>query len=511
VAGVDVKRIGVGRIWHESNGFFAVPTTLDDFRSYPGGLVLGDALLDRGDADDELTGMLDVFRDEPSVQPVPLLAAAREPSGAIAADSADALADLLRRQLQDAGPLDAVCFSLHGAMTGAQTPDLDGRFLQVIRDEVGGSVPVVCSLDCHAVVSRQMIELATALTAYRTHPHRDVAETGRRAARILLDVLAGRTRPVIAAQKIPLLFVDRGTVTSPLDRLFDKFIAWDDLDGVIACSLCPAYPYQDVPEQGWTALVVTDDDPALAQRLAQELARDVWDARHELKPEPMLPPHDALREARRMSGSPILVTDSADNVGAGARGDTTGILQAMLDTCRDCKGLVLANFTDAQAADIGKSHDVGQTVTVQVGGESDPRYGEPVPVTATIEAVSRGPIPDDGKFTGQPTLDVGAIVCLAVGALRIVLTEHPVWGPHPSLFRKVGIEPFEAKIVVVKSGIGYRVTYGSVARGVIDADCPGPGSRNVRHFDFQAIPRPMFPLDDDLPPSDGSSGWNLLY
>ena len=119
---------------------------------------------------------------------------------------------------------------------------------------------------------------------------------------------------------------------------------------------------------------------------------------------------------------------------------------------------MLANFTDAQAADIGKSHDVGQTVTVQVGGESDPRYGGPVPVTATIEAVGRGPIPDDGRFTGQPTLDVGAIVCLAVGALRIVLTEHPVWGPHPSLFRKVGIEPFEAKIVVVKSGIGYTIT-----------------------------------------------------
>ena len=24
-----MKRIGVGRIWHESNSFFAVPTTLD--------------------------------------------------------------------------------------------------------------------------------------------------------------------------------------------------------------------------------------------------------------------------------------------------------------------------------------------------------------------------------------------------------------------------------------------------------------------------------------------------
>ena len=96
------------------------------------------------------------------------------------------------------------------------------------------------------------------------------------------------------------------------------------------------------------------------------------------------------------------------------------------------------------------------------------------------------------------TMDAGVIVCLGIGNLRLVLTEHAIWGPQPSLFRQVDIEPFEAKIVVVKSGIGYQVTYGSVAKGVVHADCPGPGSRNVAHFDFQQIPRPMFPLDGDI-------------
>jgi microcystin degradation protein MlrC len=89
------------------------------------------------------------------------------------------------------------------------------------------------------------------------------------------------------------------------------------------------------------------------------------------------------------------------------------------------------------------------------------------------------------------------IVCLGQENLRLVLTEHAIWGPQPSLFRKVGIEPFEAKLVVVKSGIGYKVTYGSVAKGIVHADCRGPGSRNVAHFNFKEIPRPMFPLDDD--------------
>jgi len=489
-------RIGIGRIWHESNSFFALKTTLEDFASYPGGLVIGEALLEQPDRADEITGMLDVFRRVPAVEPVPLLSASLEPSGQVAQDCALALARMLRGQLQKAGKLDAICFSLHGAMTGESVADLDGHFLQVMRDQVGARIPIVCSLDCHATVTRQMVELSTALAAYRTHPHTDVMETGRRAAEIMIRVLAGKIQPITRMRKIPLLCLDRGTVSSPLDQLFKKFINWDDLEGVIACSLCPSYPFQDVPEQGWAAIAVTDNDLQLANRLVAELASDVWAVRRELLPEPMLPPEDALRKAIQMPGGPILVTDSADNVGAGAPGDATGILAALLETYQDADGLVLANFTDPQVTDIAKTQIEGETITIDVAGKSDRRYGPPVRVTAQILCITSGEIADDGKFSAQRTMDAGVIVCLGVDNLRLVLTEHAIWGPQPSLFRKVGIEPFEAKLVVVKSGIGYKVTYGSVAKGVVDADCPGPGSRNIAHFDFKRIPRPMFPLDE---------------
>jgi microcystin degradation protein MlrC len=491
-------RIGIGRIWHESNSFFSVRTNLEDFQSYPGGLVVGEALFGRPDRADEVTGMLDVFSRDERFEPVPLLGASLEPSGAIAQDCVVALRGILRGQLQTAGELDAICFSLHGAMTGETIADLDGYFLQVMRDEVGARIPIVCSLDCHATVTRQMIRLSTALVAYRTHPHTDVVETGQRAAEILIDAISEKTNPVTCMQKIPLLLLDRGTESSPIDRLFEKFIGWDDLEGVIACSLCPAYPLQDVPQQGWTAIAVTDNDEELAQRLVAELASEVWAARHELLPEPMLPPVAALQMAIQMPGFPILVTDSADNVGAGAPGDTTGILKAVIETYPATDGLVLANFPDAQVTEIAETGQVGETITIDVAGKSDIRYGHPVSVTAKILAITGGEISDDGRFSGNLTIDAGVIICLGIDNLRLVLSEHAIWGPQPSLFRKVGIDPFEAKIVVVKSGIGYKVTYGSVAKGVVHADCPGPGSRNFAHFDFQQIPRPMFPLDGDI-------------
>lgn len=71
-------------------------------------------------------------------------------------------------------------------------------------------------------------------------------------------------------------------------------------------------------------------------------------------------------------------------------------------------------------------------------------------------------------------------------------------GPQPSLFRKVGIEPFEAKVVTLKTGIGFKVTYGDVAKAVIRADCPSVVSCNLRNYDFTRVPRPMFPIDEGV-------------
>ena len=76
-------RIGIGRIWHESNSFFAIGTRLEDFESYPGGLVVGQPLFNRPDRADEITGMLKVFSRDNQFEPVPLLGASLEPSGAI--------------------------------------------------------------------------------------------------------------------------------------------------------------------------------------------------------------------------------------------------------------------------------------------------------------------------------------------------------------------------------------------------------------------------------------------
>mgnify|MGYP003338311104 FL=1 len=61
-------------------------------------------------------------------------------------------------------------------------------------------MPIVASLDYHANLTPDMAALATALVGYRTYPHIDMAETGRRAAG-LLDKLLREKRPVYRAYR----------------------------------------------------------------------------------------------------------------------------------------------------------------------------------------------------------------------------------------------------------------------------------------------------------------------
>ena len=109
-----------------------------------------------------------------------------------------------------------------------------------------------------------------------------------------------------------------------------------------------------------------------------------------------------------------------------------------------------------------------------------------------------GLIEDVGKFGTTPFIDAGKTVCLGIDNVRLVLTERIVFGPQPSLFRKVGIEPFDAKIVALKTGIGFKVTYNHVAKAVFRANCPGPISYDLSNFDYTQVCRPLYPLDPDM-------------
>ena len=494
------SKIGVGRIWQECNSFSPVLTEPADYISY-GGVAVGAKVLNQPERRDEVTGFLAVLGPDSEVEAVGLISAGALPSGCASDETVCFLEDRLREQLRQGGPFDGICFALHGANSSLPFADLDGHFLKVIREEVGPDLPIICTLDPHAIVTTQMLELGDAFFAYRTHPHVDLVETGMLAAHTLMDQVRGKIKPAVRYQRIPLLFSppDEGTHTGPMKELFDTVIAWDRIDGVIGCSLCFSYAWQDVAEQGCVAMAVTDDDPALSDRLARELAEQVWSVRKQFLPEPMFLPEDAVRQAAASVGCPIVITDSADTVGAGSPGDTTDLLHVLMDLRGEVDGLILIHIPDPKAVADVTASGVRASVTVDVGGKWDTRFSQPpVTVTGRIVCLTDGLISDDGNFGPEPFVDAGATALLAVDNVRLVLTERRVMGPQPSLFRKVGLKPFEAKIVALKTGVGFKATYSHVAKAVFRADCPGAASYHLLNYQYKNATRPLYPLDPGM-------------
>ena len=154
--------------------------------------------------DTGVIGMLAVLRDA-GCEPVPLFYASACPSGAVEAGAFDELKNELLECLADAGELGECCCActVRGRRVNARS---GGDLAGAVRDKAGEAMPIVCTLDLHAHVTFEMLEHMDALLAWETYPHEDAFETGDVALELLIEILAGRLKPVGGyVAKVPVL------------------------------------------------------------------------------------------------------------------------------------------------------------------------------------------------------------------------------------------------------------------------------------------------------------------
>ncbi len=184
-----------------------------------------------------------------------------------------------------AGGIDAVYFSLHGAMGADGELDPEGWLLQETRKIVGEDVPIVISLDLHGILTDRMLKQVNGLAIYHTYPHVDFADTGERAAKLLVRIMTEKLRTSIARVVIPALA--RG------DECVTKSGCYGDMireaqrierDGTaLAAGIMIGNPFTDVPELCTQVLVCTAGDEATAKAQATRIAEEMWPLRFRLQ------------------------------------------------------------------------------------------------------------------------------------------------------------------------------------------------------------------------------------
>lgn len=483
-----MTRILIAECMQEVSSFNPLPSTLADFA-----ILHGDALFARRGTNSYLGGAFSVFDAEPGIELVPVTSATAPSAGILEAASwARLRAELLGRIEAAARGIDAVYLSLHGAMAAEGELDPEGDLLDAVRAVVGPRVPIVVSLDLHGILTRRMLAAIDGFTVLKTYPHVDFADTGARAARLLLKILREGLRPTFLRARIPALVRGDELVTKTGcygDRLLE--IGRLERKGrILAGGLFIGNPFTDVPELGCQVVFCHTGDPTPLENEAVRIARAFWRDRARMQAK-LWPLADAVELALALDG-PVALTDAADATSSGATGDSNAILKALLEA--GCRRRVLVPIVDAPAAAACHAAGCGATVTVRLGGSRDPGRFRPIEVTGTVLSLSLG---EARLETMKVPIDAGPTAVLRVGTITIVILSKPAFLFDRAVFRANGLEPADFDIVVVKSPHCEPHMFDAWVVKNLNVDAPGSTSADLASLGHRICPRPIYPLDPD--------------
>lgn len=486
-------RIALAGIMFETNSFAPGTTSMDAFsRSF----AEGPELLEVGGGIDSIAGAAQVARTVGArLIPTTLATAMSGPTVA-----AGVYPELKRRLLSGLKPtlgqIDGIYLSLHGAMVTQDCDDVEGDLLQAIRSMVGPDLPIAYSADLHAHFTAKMAGATPLVAGYHTCPHVDIFETGQRAMTLLLAEIGG-AHPVLKWRKIRMITSAEGqdNTVAPMSEIMARLADIVAEEGVLDAAVFATQPWLDVPELGWSALVITDGDPDRAQVLADELANMSWDRRHRVLA-PKVDVNIALQAVHDApeDGRPHIFSDGADSVSAGAAGDGVEILRALVETPPGGPSLVIV--TDPAAVSECLRAGVGAQVTVDVGGALTPAFHRSLRVSGTVTTATDGRY--QSLYPPNPA-DVGACVVLTIDKLiHLVITSRPASQLDYQLYLRMGLDPAKARVVVAKSAGGYRAYYEPIAAQCHDIDTTGPSDSRLERMPFTKIDRPLWPFDAEL-------------
>ena len=494
-------RIVTGGIAQETNTFQWQPTTLADFqRPGFGSIARGEEILALGGTGTVYGGVVPEAAAL-GVELIPTTYGWVMPGGRVERAAFDALREEILAGIAASLPVDGVLLVLHGAMALSDADDAEGLLLADVRALVGPDVPIVAPLDLHTNLSDGMVSLADTLVGYKEYPHTDMPQTGARALQILAAMIRGDVTPAMAHTRLPLIVPNQSMVTtwqSPLKIAIDRAREMEQQPEVLAATVLGGFPFADVAFTGISTVVVTNDDPELARRYADELAGLCWRQRDDFAIQPM-PIADAIAEAMAApKGSVYVLADIADSGASGTAGDGAAVLQGLL--AAGARAAAVAQIMDPAAVAACVAAGVGAEVTLRVGGKHDELHGPPVEVTGVVRLIHEGSFPLAGPMGAGTIAGRGRTVVLEIGGrggIELQLTELR---GHPSdlnYFRAFGIEPTQRRILVLKSAAHFRAAFEPIATKVIEVDSPGISSPRLSTFPYERLQRPIYPLDPE--------------
>lgn len=436
-------RIAVGGFHIESNGFSGLSATKDDFQTLEG---------------DDLAALYD--------RPViPLVYMRALPGGVVERSVWDAWEERflhLLGETLDSAPLDAILLDMHGAAMVEGLSDPEAKIAEKVKGMIGEGCPLGVVLDPHGNVSDELFYAADYLTCYRTSPHTDVKETRLRAISSLTRMARSKEAYARAKVDIPLLFTgeESATTAPPAKGIYESLALRQERMNLVDASLWMGFPWAD--ERRCHAAVVTVAlDAKAAEQEALAIAHDVWDARRRFD---FAAPADtasaAVEDALASHDAPFFISDTGDNPGAGAPGDSVALLTPLYKEWRETSSPKSVTFASLWVPDESWDTPGGPFRILQ-------RFHDP-----------KG----------------GDSAVLADGAFKVIVTKERTQFSTKEQFLRAGIDPEKEDIVAVKMGY-LEPELDAIAKDWLMALTPGASDQTLQRTGRERRLSPLAPFD----------------
>ncbi len=419
--------------------------------------------------------------------------AAAEPAGRTLKFVYEQYRDEIIADLKAALPVDFVLLDLHGAMVADGYDDCEGDLIAAVRGVVGADVPIGVELDLHCHITPLMVDQATVIIAYKEYPHTDVFDRAVELFNITADAAAGKVKPVMATfdcRMISLYYPTQEPVKSYVDGMKEL----EQEPGVLSVSLGHGFPWGDVAEIGTKTLVVTDNNPAQAAALAEQLGHEFYAMRDRATPK-FYTIDDGLDAALHVVGSPVVIADVSDNPGGGAPGDSTYILQRMLK--RGIRNAAVGCIYDPGAVALAFEAGVGAHFELRVGGKMGRMSGNPLDLMVTVTALKPQAVQHFGVAPNEMTMVMGDSAAVQVAGIDIVLYSNRTQTFSPEVFTNVGIDPAKRRLLIVKSTQHFYARFAPLASKVIYVSAPGATAPDFKSIPYEIASKDRYPMIDN--------------
>ena len=488
------KRVGVASIIQETNTFSANQSTMQDFEIQ--GIWLGaDVETQSQGMNIEVAGSLERLRTH-GFEAVPLMRAWAMSGGVFLETELTKMKALLKREILSAGTLDGLILNLHGALVSESDDHTDAQIAEFAREILGPDVPIVVTHDLHGNPSRRIVATSDALIGFRTYPHIDQGDTGRRAADLMNHLLTNNRTLGTTLKKLHMIIPAEtmGTSDQPLLQIRELADSLID-DEILDISLFPVQPWIDVTEVGFGITVVHSGNIERANECAEIIRRALWKIHKEFQAT-LYSVEDAISHAiKGYHGKMQVIAQSSDAPTGGSTGDDSRVVAALVNYGSDIPSA--CTVVDAPAVDKAFTQEIGDEISLSLGFTIDPRWGSAVTVQTKLIKKGEAPVVLTGPaMTGQ-VVSIGRWVVLeSANKVKILVSESGTTTFDPAGYEIAGIDLDECVIVHVRSPLLFKSGFAGRYGQAFSLDLDGPTTPNIKKLKFSKVPRPMIGLDE---------------